>query len=313
MFSSSISTRSGQILAFFLLLSLSAPPARAADDYAAFHGRKVWPTSDNTTADTNFAVPVYRDWPDRPYHVIGTVQFPGNSSQSTDEATAAATLAKTRNADAIIVPVVNSLEPRVTAKSDSPASPTSHAPVTVLVIQWKTPGEMDADKRVAAKFWADFSAQHPGFAGSDEFKRISLEYAAYRGLDLNSKKDSATFENDLNEVLSTPADAASTKWLFHGTFHADGVATSVDQTICGLAVMSRTKDGVAIVSKSDGVGFNFKGMDQDHRISGPIDFSVGPAACQANALGALLPHRISLDSRGQDEKGTMRSSLTFVR
>jgi hypothetical protein len=301
------------VLTIIASLSLSPPTARAADGYAVFHGRQVWPTSDSTTADTNFSVPVYRDWPDHSYRVIGTIQCSQNPSQFLDDATVAATLAKTRNADAIIVPVVNPLEPRVATKPDSTASPASHAPVTILVIQWKTPAEMDADRRVAAKFWSDFQTRHSGFAGGEEFKKISLEYAAFRGMDLNSKKDCETFEKDLNEVLNAPPDAASTKWLFHGTFHADGVAASVDQTICGLAVLSRTGDGLAIVSKSDGAGFNFTGVDQEHRISGPIDFSVGPAACQAKAQGAMLPRRISLDSRGQDERGTMRSSLTFVR
>ncbi len=301
------------ILTIIASLSISPSAARAADNYTVFHDRQAWPTSDSTTADTNFALPVYRDWPERPYRVIGTIQHPGNSPQSMGDAAAAAKLAKTKNADAIIVPVVNPLEPRVAAKPDSTASLASHATPTVLAIQWKTPVEIDADRRAAAKFWSDFQARHPGFAGSDEFKRISLEYAACRGLDLSSRKDSTTFENDLNEVWSVPADAASTKWLFHGTFHADGVAASVDQTICGIAVMSRTGDVLDIVSKSDGAGFNFNGVDQDHRISGPIDFSVGPATCQAKAQGALLPHRISLDSRGQDERGTMRSSLTFVR
>jgi hypothetical protein len=302
------------VIKIAVLLALSLLTSGAQGQSFAFPGRQVWPTAENAIADTDHAVPVYHNWPDRPYRVIGVVPSATNGNQSGQNSVAdAAQAAKNKGGDAIIVRPAGKLEPRLKTSVANDSRVISPVPDSVLVIKWKSAGEIDAYRKTAEAFWAKFQTQHHGLEESAEFKKLAIEYSAHAGLNLNSKKDSARLEKDLDDLLRAPTNAGSTKWLFHGTFHADGVAASIDQTICGLAVVTQTKDGLAITANSDEADLSFNGLVQSSRLNGAINLSIGPVDCQARAQGVLLSNRISLDARGQDAQGTTRASFTFLR
>ena len=86
-----------------LIVSLSLFTSCASDhhgEFTAFNDQRVWPTTKGAVTDDAYIVPVYRDWPERPYRVLGSVQF-GKKNDWRDEDTArAALVSKNKGGDA---------------------------------------------------------------------------------------------------------------------------------------------------------------------------------------------------------------------
>ena len=172
---------------------------------------------------------------------------------------------------------------------------------------------MDADRKAWEGFGARFKAAHSDREVRDELLEMSVDYGAYLGLNVNSPAAFVRLEEDLNNVVGAPTDAASSRWLFRGTFHVTALTGSFTKTVYGIATMSQTSGSVSIVSKSGKEDIQFNGFAKDGRLSGTIDISAGPVVCKAKAEGSLVPGRISLDSRGETEKEMVRGSFMFLR
>ena len=78
--------------------------------YSQFRGRGLsepygsWPTGPGTMAETRFAVPVYRGWPEKPYELLGSLSHPDpNAKWNDDFFAAAAKEAKQQGGDAVII------------------------------------------------------------------------------------------------------------------------------------------------------------------------------------------------------------------
>jgi hypothetical protein len=294
------------------LLSLALLTGCATGPYTAFHGRQAWPTA-NAIPETEYAVPVYYDWPERPYRVLGTIQIAEKTNPVENKVIAqAAVTAKSKGGDALILRHPVKLEPRVMTEGANDSAAVSPARTSILVIQWKTLAEQEADRQATAAFWTRFHAKYPRVALTDEFKQLTVEYGAYQGLDLTSPKDSAGLAEELNGLSGTATNAASAKWLFRGAIHLSGFAASIDETLCGLATITQSGDNVTITFHSGEDSFNFTGLDQNERLSGDIEISAGPSVCKAKAAGVVLTNRVTLDSRAQNAEGTVRATFTFL-
>ena len=90
-----------------LIVSLSLFTSCASDhhgEFTAFKDQRVWPTTKGAVADAAYVVPVYRDWPERPYRVLGSIQFGKSKNDWRDEDTArAALVSKCKGGDALVV------------------------------------------------------------------------------------------------------------------------------------------------------------------------------------------------------------------
>ncbi len=297
-----------------LSLSLSLFTACAPNRYSSFSNKQVWPTTKGAVPDTAYMVPVYRGWPERPYRVIGSIPFEKNKGVWGDGDTAQAALtAKSKGGDALII--ISTFEMGLEAGKAVAADTHASAPpkMRVLVIKWKSPGEVDAERKAWEGFQIRFKTAHPGRQATDELLKMSFEYSAYLGLNLDSSAGWARLEEDLNKVAGVSANTPSNQWLFRGTFHVTAVTGSFTETIYGIATMSQSGEKVSIHSDSGEAEIHFNGLTKDGRLSGTIEISAGPVACKAKAEGSLVPNRISLDSRGETADEMVRGSFTFLR
>jgi hypothetical protein len=184
----------------------------------------------------------------------------------------------------------------------------------VLVLKWKSKGEVDAERKAWEGFQTRFKTAHPDRPATDELLKMSAEYSAYLGLNLDSSAGWARLEEDLNKAVEAPANAASNQWLFRGTFHVTAVTGSFSETIYGIATVSLKSGNVSIISNSGKAHIHFDGgFTKDGRVSGTMDVSADPAICQSKAEGILIPNKISLDSRGESATEMVRGSFTFLR
>lgn len=84
----------------FLILTLSG----CAMKFAQYNGqRTTWPTG-SSFPEAEYAVPVFRGWPERPYNVIGYLEFGSPSTEWNEgDYKQAASLAKQKGGDAILI------------------------------------------------------------------------------------------------------------------------------------------------------------------------------------------------------------------
>lgn len=297
-----------------LILSLSLFSACAPSHYSSFGGKQVWPTTKGAIPDSAYVVPVYRGWPERPYRVIGSIPFEKNKSDWSDKDTAQAALtAKRKSGDGLIISstLEMGLEAVKAMAVDTQVFPQPK--MTVLVIKWKSQNEVNAEQKTWEGFQTGFKAAHPDRPETDELLKMSVEYSAYLGLNLDSSASWAKLEEDLNKVVGTSDNAVSNHWLFRGTFHVTADTGSFSETIYGIATMSQTGDSVSITSVSGKADIRFNGLTQDGRLSGAMEISAGPVTCKAKAEGSLVPNKVSLDTRGETANELVRGSFTFLR
>lgn len=143
-------------------------------------------------ADSSYALPVYRGWPEKPYSVIGSIQFADPNPVWDDGDTArAARLAKAKKADAIIMRL--GAEAGVGAIAGAAADPKvfSIGQVAALVIKWKPEAEIASERAALQRFLGGFKAKHPGFAPSTSLLTLGAELVASEGLKLDSDEGPA--------------------------------------------------------------------------------------------------------------------------
>lgn len=68
----------------------------ASPEFTPYVGKQDWPQGSGSIVETNYAVPIYYGWPDKPYIVLGAITVEGNNHA------AVARYAKSKGADALI-------------------------------------------------------------------------------------------------------------------------------------------------------------------------------------------------------------------
>ncbi len=105
--------------------------------FSKFSGeQKSWPTG-NAFTEGAYAVPVYRGWPEKPYDVIGLVQFnqPGIDWNKGDEKQAAE-LARRAGGDAIIL-LPKGYDPSPTTSALRQQLGITGQETVALAVKWK--------------------------------------------------------------------------------------------------------------------------------------------------------------------------------
>jgi hypothetical protein len=301
--------RYSKILVPFLLVLGACTPSR----YAAFRDRQVWPTAPGAVSDTLAALPVYRSWPDKPYRVIGAIEFAGDkSSTGAAHIAEAADVARNKGGDAMILRYPGEFE-----LGNNPSIPThssnfSPDKATMLIVKWKSQSEIIDEQRRRDAFQKRFRDKHPSLEVSDDLLGMALDYGAFLGLDPDLPAQSAQLEADLVEIVAVSAHSTSSYWLYRGTLHVTTPTTSFTDTVYGIATLTKNGEALNLASKSANAELSFTGvMDQGH-LNGELVLSGGLASSTSRAEGVVMPGRISLDSRGQSSEEVVRGSFVFL-
>jgi hypothetical protein len=184
--------------------------------------------------------------------------------------------------------------------------------VTALVIKWKTPAEIEAEKATLARLTGRLTQQHPDLAAKRELVDLATELVRFQGLSLDSDEASQQLEKVLTEVVKSPKEG-QTKWLFRGTLRAGSLTASMSDTVYGVANVTIRGEGLTIVSSSEKSDLTFSGSVKDGQLSGQVGFSAGSSIFSAKADGVYTDEKISLTGQGQTPDGTFQASFSFTR
>jgi hypothetical protein len=122
-----------------------------------------WPISQGTMAETRFAVPVYRGWPEKPYQLLGSLSHEDpNARWNDDFFAAAARKAKGLNGDAVIIRegAEFGVSQIASAARERRNILSSHQ-TTALVIRWLTPKEINDRNLLLGELLNRFFANDP--------------------------------------------------------------------------------------------------------------------------------------------------------
>jgi hypothetical protein len=141
----------------------------ASPDFTPYVGEQDWPQGTGCNVETNYIVPIYYGWPDKPYTVLGVITISGIHSA------AVARYAKSKGADALIYRTSLTGDAgsyttpgyATSYTSDSGFTTTTYSPgttipltVTVSVynaIKWQNPLTVAADKLDNTLVWTNLT------------------------------------------------------------------------------------------------------------------------------------------------------------
>src|SRR5437773_1008055 len=122
-----------------------------------------WPIGSGAMAETSYAIPVYRGWPEKPYQVLGSLSFPDpNKGWDDGIVSAAAHEAIHHKGNAIIIRQGAEFGvSQIAGAKNDPLVLWSNYQTTALVIRWLTPREINERKLLLDEFMKRFSANDP--------------------------------------------------------------------------------------------------------------------------------------------------------
>lgn len=299
------------ILAVVALVAGCGAPMR----YSQYTGRQTWTTGNGTMADKGYAIPVYRGWPDKPYKVIGSIQFSNPNDYWDDGDTArAARLGKGKKGDAIIMRYGAESGVGAIAGAAADAHLLSMNQVSVLVIRWKSQAELDEERTALQQFEAEFSGKHPDLNLRRDLVVVGADVIGMTGLTLETPAGRSRLDEILLQVLQPAKNDKSSNWLFKGTLRSSALTSSFTEAAYGVATLTQTGDSVTLVSApGSATDINFSGTAKDGHLTGQLGVTSGNTIFSGKAEGVLVPEKLSLNGQAQTADGLVQSSFTFTR
>lgn len=300
----------GCITGLSVLLLAGCAPFR----YSEFTGHRVWPATTGAMADNNYAITVYRGIPERPYIVVGSIQFADPDSRWDDGDTArAARLAKRKGGDAIIMRYGPEYGIRTIVGAAADANILSMPQVAALVIRWRPLSEIKAETEALASFHKDIQRKHPDESISEDLLNIAAEYVRWSGLDLSTPQGIEKLEQALSSIRNSGNKDSSGKWLFKGTTKASALTSTTTDLFYGIVTVSQKGDTIAIVSPPGRVELSFTGKSVEGRLSGRLGLSADSTILSGDADGVVVADKISLSAQGRTSDGLIQSNFHFYR
>jgi hypothetical protein len=299
----------------FLLfwLSLSCLVGCASPRYSAYIGSQVWFTAKDSIADHGYAMPVYWNWTERHYRVMGSIELANPKGKwKNGDTIASARLGSSKEGDAIIVLAgdeTDTVQNAIPALRGFPARANR-----ALVIQWKSQSEVDEESHRLDGLRAYLKRSYPalGLGNKHDLWEMSVEYVTWLGLDLNAQPGAAKVEEVLSSLVATSAETS--KRLFKGTLRAQAPsARSRESVVYGIATVTRTGDDVNIVSQTENMTLNFQGVARDGQCRGQVDFSLGPTVLTGKAEGSVSTGKILLRTEGPANGKTIEGAFIFLQ
>lgn len=296
------------LLAFAVLVGCS--PMR----YSQFTGGGMrWPTAGGSMAETAYAIPVYRDWPDRPYDVIGSVRFEDPRKYWDDGIfRMAAATGKKNGGDAIIVRF-GSIVPGSWLDAWT-SRPTGYGQeITALVIKWTPENVLQARRAEEQNFWASFRQKYPALVSNEQLVRMGIDYLGETGVRPNSPEMESKLSGLLSEIHAQPKTNLGGKWLFRGAIQNRGITSSESETFFGTATLVLITNRVTLISTAGKVELNFSGTLDAGQISGTLGFGGKASSLSVKCEGVALNEKISFAFQKLMDSGTVQGNLTFQR
>ena len=264
-------------------------------------------------ADSSYAIPVYPDWPEKPYEVIGSVRFVDPRRYWDDGIIRmAATNGKQNNGDALVLRFGG-----VTPASwlDSWVSrPTGYGQeITALVIRWTPDQTVRARLAEREKFWTQLRQQHPRLFANEQLVQLAEAYL----LDSGTKPNTPEMESKLVQLLSSLSAPSRTgltgQWLFKGVVQNKSMTMSQSESFFGVATAAMTGERLTIISTQGNVELNFSGTVDSGQIRGMLGFGGANSSLSVACEGVALESKISLAFQKLTEGGTVQGNLVLQR
>jgi hypothetical protein len=300
-----------------LLLFLSLPflAGCASKHYSEFTGGQAWLTSSNAAADERYVLPVYWNWPARPYRVMGSIHGLDCKGNWEDADTAqSARIARGKGGDALLMMGGEAVD---AVENESPVgSLVRPAEASALMIQWKSQSDIDEESHRLAGLKAYLKRSYPalGLGNKNDLWIMAVQYVTWLGLDINLPRGAAKVEETLSHLAAANSEANSSPWLFQATLRAEPASRErTEIRVLGIATLTQTRDTLAIVSHSQKAMLTFSAAGGTNILDGTIEFSTGATRFSGRAEGELLPDRISLSSKGEVDGAAVLSTFLFLR
>ncbi|MHB8523204.1 MAG: hypothetical protein ACYDH9_20965 [Limisphaerales bacterium] len=271
-----------------------------------------WPTGGGSMAETSYAIPVYRGWPEKPYQVLGSLSFPDPNARWDDGIiNAAAKEAKKRKADAIIIR--QGAELGVSKIADARTDPlvvSSSDQTTALVVRWLPEQEIRARELRVVEFLRRFSANEPTVSANRNVAEMVIVFLLQRGFDLNSPEFFDRFGETMTKLVSRTPESLAGDWVFRATLSVSTLLSGGDErNSLGLATVSVDGEHVAIVSNEGRVEMNFAGTMSSSRVTGQIGIAGFSVKCE----GVATTDKISINFQSLTPDGTLHGNVVLQR
>jgi hypothetical protein len=297
------------VLLTFCLIASGCSPMR----YSQYSGNAVWPTTQGSLAEADYAIPVYRSFPERPYDVIGSVRFEDPRRYWDDGIIRmAAETGKKNGGDAIIFRT-GSAAP-MSWLDTFISRPTGYGQEqTALVIKW-TPDNVVQERHAEAQlFWANFKQHFPDLSLSDRLVQLAQECLIEQGVRQNSPEMETRLSELLKDIQGQPKSTLAGKWLFKGAVQNRNLTTAETQTFHGVASIGLTGNKLTLISNAGATELNFSGILDAGQITGTLGFGGNSASVSTKCDGVALDNKISMTFQKLIDSGTVQGTLTFQR
>jgi hypothetical protein len=260
-------------------------------------------------AETSFALPVYRTWPDKDFEVIGSLRFE-NPNQNWDDGviSSAVSAAKRKHGDAIIIRYGSEFGVGGNVGFGEDTSEWSQNQVTAFVIKWKSKKALETEAATMQAFKENFRLKYPRLSENTTLFNSAIDYLQWLGLSLDSDAAADKLKDVLTEIHDTKRDELNGKWLYRCGFRRSRLTSSYSDFFYGIALVTLKENALTVISTS-GAEVNFSGTFDKGRATGKMGIRSGSVNCD----GVATNEKISLSGQGQVADGTLQASLIFVR
>jgi hypothetical protein len=293
-------------VACLLLVSSGCSPMR----FSQYSGsRTFWPVSQESMAETSFALPVYRDWPDKRFEIVGSLRFQDPRKDWDDGViNAAVSAAKHQGGDAIIIRHGAEFGVSANIGSVDDSMVWSQNQTSALVIKWKPIAAVEAEAKAKRAFRENFRTDHPDLSKNSALLDLAIEYVQWTGLAIDSEAASSKLKELLAETHEGAEGELSGKWLYKCNFKKSSLTASHTDFFFGIGLVN-LKDNVLTMVSTSGSEVNFSGNCDKGRVDGKM----GIGSISINSDGVASKEKISLSGQGQISDGMFQASLIFLR
>lgn len=260
-------------------------------------------------AETSYALPVYRTWPDKEYEVKGSLRHDDpNKVWNDGEIQGAAREAKKHGGGAIILRY--GAEDAVLGLANvQPLGVTFRSMTSALVIRFLTPQEIATRSALQKELLQDYLINNPKIACSEETSWLVFKYLLQNGGTPTNANFVKLFQETMGRISSGGGDALAGEWVFKASLKTATITSSDEHNFLGIATVRDADGTIGILSKEGNVEFSFAGK----RVSGGLEGQVGIRGFSAHGEGVALPEKISLTFQSVLQSGTAQGTIILQR
>ncbi len=297
-----------------ILVAIGCAPIRYSEytghDVSSYLGS--WTIGQGTMAETSYAVPVYRGWPEKHYKVLGSLSFP-DPNKTWDEGiiSAAASTAKVHHADAIIIRQGAEFGvSKIAGARGDPLVISSSYQTTALAIKWLTQEEVAQMDRARDQLLARLAEAHALVQPNATVAQLVQAFVQQSGVDPRSAQGLDRALEVASRLVNNTSDTLAGEWIFKATVSfSTAISGGDDRNIVGLASITQDGENLTIVSSGGGVEMNFAGTFSKNRVSGQLGIGSVSTKCE----GAATADKISITFQSLTTDGTVRGNVVLHR